>query len=251
MSPLPLDLPLLPPLSATTSHKISVALVEDDRLLREELAYFLSARGFVVHAVGSAYTLDELLTTEAVDIYIIDLNLPGEGGLSICNRLRRTVPEAGIIIMTARVTVHDRLAGYQQGGADFYLSKPVVPDELLMVLMSLGRRMRPAGNTTQWRINLRDRTLAGPEEHQRLRLTHREKLLLLALAQAKDNQLGSDLLAEIFEEDGGLPLSKHALEELVARLRRKFKAVQGPADGPIIKSVWGHGYTLCIPLVLT
>lgn len=246
------SLPLFPSLSTTPAlNKISVALVEDDRLLREELTYFLSARGFIVHPVGSGYALDELLMTEAIDIYIIDLNLPGEGGLSICNRLRRTVPVAGIIIMTARVTVHDRLAGYQQGGADFYLPKPVVPDELLMVLMSLGRRMRPVGTARQWRINLRDRTLAGPEEHQRLRLTHREKLLLLALAQAKDNQLGSDLLAEIFEEDGAPPLSKHALEELVARLRRKFKTVQGPDDEPIIKSVWGHGYTLCIPLVLT
>jgi CheY-like chemotaxis protein len=76
-------------------NKISVALVEDDRLLREELTYFLSARGFIVHPVGSGYALDELLMTEAIDIYIIDLNLPGEGGLSICNRLRRTVPELG------------------------------------------------------------------------------------------------------------------------------------------------------------
>jgi DNA-binding response OmpR family regulator len=246
----PLPQPSFLPLSPTTPHKISVALVEDDHLLREELAYFLRARGFVVHPVGSGHGLDELLTTEAIDTYIIDLNLPGEGGLSICNRLRRAMPEAGIIIMTARVAVRDRLAGYQQGGADFYLPKPVVPDELVMVLMSLSRRMRPVGSAMAWRINLRDRTLAGPEEHQRLWLTHREQLLLVALAQAKGNQLGSDLLAEIFEEGGDPPLSAHALEEVVVDLRRKVRAVQGPADEPIIKSVWGRGYTLCIPLVL-
>lgn len=239
------------PLSPTTPHKISVALVEDDHLLREELAYFLRARGFTVHPVGGGLALDELLTTQAIDAYIIDLNLPGEGGLSICNRLRRAMPAAGIIIMTARVAVRDRLAGYQHGGADFYLPKPVVPDELVMVLMSLSRRMRPVGSVVGWRINLRDRTLAGPDEHQRLWLTHREQLLLVALAQAKGHQLGSDLLAEIFEEEGAQPLSANALEEVVADLRRKVRAVQGPEDEPIIKSVWGRGYTLCIPLVLT
>lgn len=235
----------------TSSHPVSIALVEDDRLLREELTHFLLARGFIVHAVGSGYALDELLLSEAIDIYIIDLNLPGEGGLSICNRLRRTVPEAGIIIMTARVAVHDRLAGYQQGGADAYLTKPVVPDELVMVLMSLMRPMRRLSSPREWCLNLRDRTLTGPQEHQKLRLTHREKVLLVALAQAKGNQLESNLLCEIYsEEEAGLPMSKHALEELVARLRRKFKGVQAEADEPAIKSVWGFGYTLCIPLVL-
>lgn len=241
---------LRPSSMTTTAQPISIALIEDDRLLREELSLFLRERGFQVHSVGSAYALDELLATEAIDTFIIDLNLPGEGGLSISNRMRATLPEAGIIIMTARVAVQDRLAGYQQGGADFYLPKPVVPDELLLVLKSLTRRMHRARGIADWRMNLRDRTLMGPEEHQRLRLTDREKRLLVALAQAKGNQLDSTLLCEICGEDESLPLSKHALEEIVARLRRKFKSVQAPSDEPAIKSVWGYGYTLCIPLVL-
>ncbi|MEY2776853.1 MAG: hypothetical protein RLY30_951 [Pseudomonadota bacterium] len=230
---------------------MSIVLVEDDRLLREEFVHFLRMRGFETHAVGSGYGLDELLATEVIDTFIIDLNLPGEGGLSIAKRVRSTMPEAGIIIMTARGAVQDRIIGYQEGGADFYLPKPVAPDELLMVLMSLDRRMNRQRGADEWRMNLRDRTLIGPREHQRLRLTHREKLLLVALAQAKGNQLESTILCEICgEEDNGLPLSKHALEEIVARLRRKFKTVQAPEDEPAIKSVWGYGYTLCIPLVL-
>lgn len=244
--------PLFPSPTHSSAEAIAIALVEDDRLLREELAHFLRARGFRVHAVGSGYALDELLASEVIDTFIIDLNLPGEGGLSISSRVRSTMPGAGIIIMTARVAVADRLAGYQQGGADVYLPKPVVPDELLMVLMSLARRMNRLRGADEWRMSLRDRTLIGPQEHQRLRLTHREKLLLVALAQAKGNQLESELLCEICgEDDKGLPLSKHALEEIVARLRRKFKAVQAPEDEPAIKSVWGYGYTLCVPVVLT
>jgi len=119
-----------------------VAVVEDDRLLRQEIEIHLRANQFTVHGVSSGAALDDLITPEPIDMFIIDLNLPGEGGLSICKRLRQTLPNAGIVIMTARVALHDRLAGYSHGGADFYLTKPISPDELVMVLLSLGRRVK-------------------------------------------------------------------------------------------------------------
>ena len=63
-----------------------VALVEDDRLLREEIANHLLAHGFEVHAVNSATALDDLMARTPVDLYVLDLNLPGESGLSLCKR---------------------------------------------------------------------------------------------------------------------------------------------------------------------
>ena len=230
---------------------LSVAVVEDDRLLREELVTYLEGRGFSVRSVNSGPALDDLLLTEKIDVFVIDLNLPGENGLSICHRMRKTTPQAGIVIMTARVALTDRLAGYQFGGADFYMSKPVVPEELLQVLRSLGRRVKAGVVDQGWILNLRDRTLCNPQTQQKLRLTHREKLLLLALAQAKDNQLASALICDVFaQEDDSEPMSKHALEELVARLRKKFRVVQSASEEPAIKSIWGFGYALCISVVL-
>jgi DNA-binding response OmpR family regulator len=223
-----------------------VALVEDDRLLREEIEVHLRSHGFDVHAVNSASGLDDLNARIAFDLYLIDLNLPGENGLSLCRRVRQSRPDAGIVIMTARVALNDRIAGYKQGGADVYMTKPVAPDELVLVMMSLGRRLKQTQTAQEWSLSLRDRTLLGPEQDKKLRLTSKEKIILLALVQAKDNTMQSGALCDLFAEDDDALMSKHALEEMIARLRKKFKSVQTDGDEPAIKSVWGVGYQLCV-----
>jgi DNA-binding response OmpR family regulator len=230
---------------------LAVALVEDDRLLREEIAEHLMAHDFVVHAVSSAAAYDDLAARVALDLFVIDWNLPGESGLNLSRRLREAIPGAGIVLMTARVALHDRLTGYRQGGADVYLTKPVAPDELVAVLLSLGRRVKPAINGQDWALNLRDRTLQGPHPPQKIRLTGREKTLLVALVQAKDNTMESGALCDLYvPDDSDELMSKHTLEELVARLRKKFKAVQDVDAEPAIKSVWGVGYQLCLHMHL-
>ena len=234
------------PLSSADAHwPLVLALVEDDRLLREEIEVHLAAHGFQVHAANSAAGLDDLNARIAFDLYLIDLNLPGENGLSLCRRVRAARPDAGIVIMTARVALNDRIAGYKQGGADIYLTKPVAPDELVLVLLSLGRCLKQAHTSREWTLSLRDRTLMGPDQTQKLRLTSKEKTVLLV--QAKDNTLESGVLCDLFaDEDDDALMSKHALEEMIARLRKKFKSVQAEGDEPAIKSVWGVGYQLCV-----
>ena len=233
----------------SNAEKLTVALVEDDRLLREEIENHLTAHGFVVHAANSASALDDILARQAIDLYILDLNLPGEGGLSLCKRLRQAMPGAGIVILTARVSLNDRLAGYEMGGADIYLTKPVAPVELVLVLRSLGRRIKKVNAGQEWSLNLRDRTLSSPYSSDKLRLTSREKTLLVALMQAENNTLESGVMCDLYGSDETDDLmSKHALEELVARLRKKLKtAMPTPSETPI-KSVWGVGYQLCIQI---
>ena len=232
------------------ARPLVVALVEDDRLLREEVELHLKSHGFIVHVANSAAGLDDLMAQTLIDLYVIDWNLPGESGLSLSRRLRQVLPLAPIVIMTARVALHDRISGYRDGGADIYLSKPVAPDELVMVLHSLGRRLQSHLTGQEWVMNLRDRTLTGPQPEQKLRLTHREKALLVALVQAQENTLDSGALCELLANgyDDDAVFSKHALEEVVARLRKKFRAVQAADAEPAIKSVWGVGYQLCVPI---
>jgi len=153
--------------------------------------------------------------------------------------------------MTAKVALHDRLAGYSQGGADVYLTKPIWPDELVLVLRNLGRRLKLHETDDGWSLSLRDRTLSGPEPWQKLRLTSREKALLMALIQANQNTLDSVALCDLCSDaESDEIMSKHALEELVARLRKKFKAAQPEDAEPAIKSVWKIGYQLCLKINL-
>jgi DNA-binding response OmpR family regulator len=165
--------------------------------------------------------------------------------------LRESLPNAGIVIMTARVALHDRLAGYSHGGADFYLTKPISPDELVLVLQNLGKRVRKQLPDNSWTLSLRDRILIGPQAGQKIRLTNREKVLLVSLSHAKEHILESGALFDLFSREGDAePMSKHALEELIARLRKKFKSLQASDAEPAIKSVWGVGYQLCVPISL-
>lgn len=234
-----------------TSPQLVVAVVEDDPLLREEIEIHLTGHHMLVHSVNSASALDDLTARIPIDLFVIDLNLPGEGGLSLCTRLRESLPNAGIIISTGRTSLVDRIAGYKQGGADFYLTKPVAPDELVLVLQSLGRRLKTSNAKDSWSLSLQERTLKGPLEHQKLRLTNREKMLLVALIQAKDKTLSSGVLCDLFSDDSDRLVSKHSLEELVMRLRKKFKAIQPEEAEEAIKSVWGTGYQLCLKISFT
>ena len=107
---------------------LSIVLVEDNDDLRELTADALRGEGHRVLALSCAEELDDQSAGESVDVFLIDLNLPGENGLSLCRRVRASRPDAGIVIMTARVALNDRIAGYKQGGADIYLTKPVSPE---------------------------------------------------------------------------------------------------------------------------
>ena len=128
--------------SAQNDNAFNVVLVEDDLHLRKEIASHLIGNGFKVFDVSSAATLEELVSPDPIDLYVIDLNLPGESGLSLSKRIRTSYPLVGIVIITARLGLNDKLASYSHGGADFYLNKPFSPEELVLILQNLGRRVK-------------------------------------------------------------------------------------------------------------
>ncbi len=115
----------------------SVVVVEDNETLRDELVLYLSEEGFAVRGVGGGgQELNEAIEALPTDILILDLNLPGEDGISITRRIRRSLPTVGIIMLTARLRSTDRLEGYASG-ADVYLTKPTRPEELVAVVRNL------------------------------------------------------------------------------------------------------------------
>lgn len=124
---------------------MNILVVEDNDSLRQATVAMLIRHGHWTTGLVCAEDLDDLRLNPQPDLFIIDLNLPGEDGLSLSRRLRAAQPLVGIIMVTARSLLGDKLAGYESG-ADLYLAKPVDPAELLAAVESLGRRLhRTAG----------------------------------------------------------------------------------------------------------
>jgi len=231
---------------SATVEQMRIALIEDDPLLRKEIHFHLKQVGFIVFAVSNGKSLDELLTTEPIDALVLDLTLPGEDGVSIAQRIRQSIPAMGIVMLTARTSLPDRLKGYE-AGADIYLSKPISPEELTSTLLSLHRRVLRTQIPASWSINLQERSLTGLLPQQKVMLTNSEKVLLVALIQAPGNTLETEMICQLLNQRQETEdIGKRALESLVSRLRKKIASVMDENADPALRAVWGVGYQLCL-----
>ena len=230
-----------------SSNPIKIAIVEDDAILREELSQFLQAHYFKVYEANNSLGLNDLLLRGALDILILDLNLPGQSGFEIAQSVRKTHPKIGIAMLTARTALADRIKSYEHG-ADIYLPKPTPPLELLAAINSLSRRIvesKPSG----WVLHLQSGQLIPPNGEPKIPLLAAESLLLSALSQAPNHCLESESICEILSEQlMAETMTKRSLENVISRLRKKIQPVLSGSERRIIRSVWGTGYQLCLPL---
>jgi len=140
---------------------ITVTLVEDNLVLLEELIYQLMLAGFSARGAKNAYELDQLMQVSQSDIYVLDINLPGEDGFSIAKRLINR-QQCGIIMLTARTDISDKLQSLDDG-VDFYLTKPVDWRELSACIKNLYDRISQAVNLPNWLLILNARQLLAPD----------------------------------------------------------------------------------------
>lgn len=126
----------------TSTDKLRVFLVEDTDDLREEIVFGLNALGLEVSGFADANALYRAMAVKPCNIVVIDVGLPGEDGFSIAAHLRDN-HALGIVFLTARAALDDRLHGLGLG-ADNYLVKPIDVRELAATLFALGRRL-PVG----------------------------------------------------------------------------------------------------------
>ncbi|MFZ4478590.1 MAG: response regulator transcription factor [Rhodoferax sp.] len=225
---------------------LNIMVVEDHDALREVTVEALSQRGHNVRGVDSAEALPDEPGLFPIDLLVIDLNLPGEDGISLAARIRAAQPNVGIIMVTARGQVRDRMAGYDSG-ADIYLTKPTSADELCAAVRALGRRIRPdEASASAYTLSLTEMLLHGPQG--KASLSSHEASMLAALLRAKDQQMEAWQLIAVTDKvvsEG----SKKALEVQIVRLRKKLQ--QAGADEPTIKAIRGHGYRLCQKISLS
>ncbi|WP_127901623.1 response regulator transcription factor [Solirhodobacter olei] len=214
-------------------------IVEDNLNLAEWLARLLRRDAYVVDTVPDGETVLQGVDADLYDLAIVDLGLPGIGGIEVVRHLRKTGCEAPILILTAEEAVKSRVAGLD-AGADDYVTKPFEVEELEARIRALLRRRKaPVSQTLSFGPLSFDEgarlfSLAGAP----LALSRREHTILETLIRRAGMAVSKEALLEAtygFEED----VSPSAIEVVVHRLRRKLEGT--PVS---IATLRGFGYIL-------
>lgn len=222
------------------TRPLKIILVEDNDGVREAIHQVLTREGHEVASFMMAEDVDDEPVGFVSDLYIIDINLPGEDGISLATRIRRSQPEVGIVIVSARNSVGDRIGGYQSG-ANIYLTKPLSLEELRAVVAGFGDRMAASRTTPETAITVSPLRMLVTGPAGEARLTQAELVLLSAFARAPQQSLEHWQAAAHL--GAGDPISKENLEVKLGRLRKKL--IGCGAKPPAIQAMRGVGYRLC------
>ncbi len=213
-----------------------VLIVEDDPLLADGLRGMLRQQGYVTDCVGSAEAAEAALST-GPDLVVLDVGLPGIDGFTWLKRMRAAGGDQGVLVLTARDALADRVRGLELG-ADDYLSKPFAPEELVARVAALARRSRARRSRV-----IEHGSLAIDLEARRaklggrpLELAQREYALLELLFTNVGTILSKQRIADAIAS-WDAELSPNAVETHVSRLRAKLEA-----GGVKIRTVRGLGY---------
>lgn len=224
--------------------KPRLLVVEDDQMTQLLLARCFEHEGYVVETVSTGREMFASLDAKAPDLFLLDLNLPDEDGLTLARQIRAR-GDIPVIILTARHGMADRLAGLEIGVDDF-LTKPCDPREVVLrvrnVLMRTGA-LRGMGASRplrfgEWQLDVASRTLTAPDGAD-LQLTHGEFNVLSALAAARGRVLTRGQLIDVIARNDDPP-GDRMIDVFVSRLRKKIE--ENPRRPVYIVTVPGFGY---------
>ncbi len=231
----------------------SILVVDDDAEVRDMIVEYLSNHGFDVAQAGSGDEMRTALRRRVPDVVLLDLNLPGEDGLTLARYLRQH-HDVGIIMVTAAGEVVDRIVGLEVG-ADDYVAKPFDPRELRARLKSVLRRVQarsaqpqsgaaPAPSASK-RLPV-GRCLLDLDTHQlftgageEIPITSMEFDLLRVFAEHPNQVLSRDRLLTLTRNREWEPFDR-SIDIRIARLRKKIE--EDPDTPQVIRTVRGAGY---------
>lgn len=239
--------------------KSVVLVVDDEHDIREVLDDYLTAKGFLVLQAEDGKTMREQLQQQPTDLVLLDINLPGEDGLSLARYLRDQFNSIGIIMVTGSGDVIDRVVGLEMG-ADDYIAKPFDLREVLARVKSVLRRYTTGQTASgkdidQARIESNDvaakKVTFGQyildlemdrlidSAGQQVALTHLEFKLLKIFANRPHRVLSRDTILDLYQNREWDPYDR-SIDIRITRLRRKIEP--DPGNPQFIKTVRGVGY---------
>lgn len=219
-------------------------LVEDDARLSQLISAFLQQHGFEVKTLPDGKQLTQVMEAFQPEVVILDIMLPGEDGLTLCKRLRRSY-DGVLLFLTAQSSDFDHVLGLELG-ADDYVIKPVEPRVLLARIQALLRRGNQHSNVDNQQDSLRFGQLYLNKQSRQvtlknelITLTSHEFDMLWLLAShpselVKRETIYSDLIGR--EYDG---LDRSA-DVRISRIRKKLH--DNPQNPFKIKTIWGKGF---------
>jgi len=226
-----------------------VLIVDDDPEIGALLAQYLGQAGLATEVAGDGVAMWAALGRRRFDVVVLDLMLPGEDGLALCQQLRQR-SQLPVIMLTARGRPMDRIIGLETG-ADDYMAKPFDPRELLARLRSLLRRSGvavdpppPSFLFAGHRLDTRGRALQLADGRVVV-LGDSEYQVLVLLLRHPDQVLERDFLAEQVYGRDRLPTDR-AIDMCISRLRTLVEAdTRVPR---VIRTVRHRGYSLAGPV---
>jgi two-component system OmpR family response regulator len=233
-----------------------ILVVDDHQQIRESVTRFLEKNGLRATSAKDATEMDAKLSRGQYDLIVLDVMMPGESGLSACQRLSasKSVP---IIMLTALGEETDRIVGLEIG-ADDYISKPFNPRELLARIKAVLRRVEHretvSGTLAGKKVAFEhlvldvDRQVLLNSDGTETLLTYADFKLLSVLLERPRVVLSRDELLDLTQGRSAGPLDR-TIDNQISRLRRKVEAdVLRPK---IIKTIRNGGYCLSVDVEVT
>ncbi|MHB9879160.1 response regulator transcription factor [Pacificimonas sp. ICDLI1SI03] len=217
-----------------------ILIVEDEPTLGEQLKETLEGAGYAVDLATDGEDGHFLGDTESYDAVVLDLGLPEMDGLTILDKWRKAERDMPVLVLTARDSWSDKVAGLDSG-ADDYLGKPFKMEELIARLRALIRRSAGLASSELEAGDVRLDTRSGrvTKAGSPVRLTAQEYKLLSYLMHHKGKVVSrTELIEHIYDQD--FDRDSNTIEVFITRIRKKLGA-------DLIETIRGLGYTLDDP----
>lgn len=214
-----------------------ILIVEDEEKLASLLADYLQQAGFETHCLADGMAVVPWVREHGPDLVLLDLMLPGKGGLDVCKELR-TFSTLPVIMTTARIEEIDRLLGLELG-ADDYICKPFSPREIVARVKAVLRRTGGMANIQSSGLLMDESRYQATLNGQDLELTAVEFKLLRFLAANAGRIFGRQQLMDRIYPDERI-VSDRTIDSHIKKLRKKISASGNGEE--LIHSVYGVGY---------
>ncbi len=238
-------------------QRAHIVVVDDHKDIREPLSEYLEKHGFRATPAASGTELNQVINRSNVDLIVLDILMPGEGGIEICRRIRET-RDIPVILLTAVTEEMERIIGLEMG-ADDYVTKPFNPRELLARIKGVLRRANSLPRQfaemapgmimfDDWRLDVGQQKLRKTGCDKEVALSTVEFKLLMTFLAHPRIVLSRDQLLDMVSNRSS-DVFDRSIDNQVSRLRKKIDP--DVKDPKIIKTVWGGGYMLIVDVVKT